>query len=165
MRRPLILLGLLLVGTIGWACGDKLMLVMGARYGQLKPVHPAAILAFPGNSASATLIRGLQSQSVLKKAGMRFQVVEDNAGLDNALKTGKYDLVITDVTDASGLTREVSTAASKPLLLPVAFKATKLEQSEAQKKYHCLMKAPGSAENYLDAIDHAMEWKLKGATR
>jgi hypothetical protein len=49
--------------------------------------------------------------------------------------------------------------------LPVAFRASKEEQSAAQKKYHCLLKAPGNTDNYLDAIDQAMEWKLQGKTR
>ncbi len=165
MRRSLILLGLLLVGAIAWACGDKLMLVMGLRYSQIKPLHPAAILAYPGKAASAALIRSLQSQPALKKAGHRFQIVEDSAALDNALKAGKYDVVMADVANANELSQQVSSAASKPVLLPVAFKASKEEQSAAQKKYHCLLKAPGDPENYLAAIDQAMEWKLKGATR
>jgi hypothetical protein len=164
MRRPLSLLGLFLVGAIAWACGDKLMLVMGSRSSQIKPLHPAAILAYPGQSASAALIRGLQSQPAFRKAGHRFQLVEDYAGLDNALKAGKYDLVVADVANASDLSQQLSSAASRPVLLPVAFKASKAEQSAAQKKYHCLLKAPGNPENYLEAIDQAMELKLKGAT-
>src|SRR5258706_4650309 len=40
MRRPLTLTGLLLVGAVAWACGDKLMLVMGSRLSQIRPLHP-----------------------------------------------------------------------------------------------------------------------------
>ena len=165
MRRPFIVLGLLLFGTIAWACGDKLMLVMGARSSQIRPFHSAAILLYPGRSASAALMRSFQSQPAFKKAGYRFQLLEDSAGLDDALKSGKYDLVVADVADANELSQQVSSAASKPILLPVAFKASKEEQSTAQKKYHCLLKAPGNPENYMEAIDQAMELKLKGATR
>jgi hypothetical protein len=168
MRRPSILLGsvlpgLLLVGATAWACGDKLMLFMGSS--QIRALHPAAILVYPGQSASATLIRSLQSQPAFRKAGHRFELVEDSEGLDNALKAGKYDLVVADVSDANELSQQVSSAASKPVLLPVVFKASKEEQSAALKKYHCLLKAPGNTDNYLDAIDHAMELKLKGSTR
>ena len=165
MRRPLVLLGLLLVGAIAWACGDKLMLVMGSQFSQIKPLHPAAILAYPGQSASAALIRGFQSQPAFRKAGHRFQLVEDSAGLADALRIGKYDVVVADVANASELSQQVSSAASKPVLLPVAFKASKEEQFAAQKKYHCLLKAPGNTDNYLEAIDQAMELKLKGAIR
>src|SRR5258706_13542814 len=71
MRRPLIVLGLLLFGTIAWACGDKLMLVMGSRSSQIKPFPPASILVYPGRSASAALIRGFQSLPAFRKAGHR----------------------------------------------------------------------------------------------
>lgn len=165
MRTTWMLVGLLSVGGVAWACGDKLMLVMGSRFSQIKPLHPALILVFPGQSASATLIRELPSQPAFKKSGHRFQLVEDSAGLDNALKGGKYDVVLADVSNANELSQQVSSAASKAVLLPVAFKASKEEQSEAKKKYHCLLKAPGDSENYLAAIDQAMEWKLKGTAR
>lgn len=161
MRRSLILLGFLLVGAVAWACGDKLMLIMGARGALIRPGHAAVILAYPGQNASASVIRGLPGQPVLKKAGHKFQVVEDAAGLDSALKAGKYDVVVVDVASAGEISQHLSTAPSKPVLLPVAFKASKEEQSAAQKKYHCLLKAPSDVDNYLAAIDQAMDWKLK----
>lgn len=165
MRRLLVLLGLLLVAAAAWACGDKLMLIMGARSSQIKPVHPALILAYPGQSVSAALIRDLQLQPALKKAGHRIQVIEDPAALDNALKGGRYDLVIADVANAGVLSPHVLSAPSKPVLLPVVFRASKEEQSAAQKKYHCLFKAPGNPESYLAAIDQAMDWKLRAINR
>ena len=67
--------------------------------------------------------------------------------------------------NAGELSQQLASSSSKPVLLPVAFKASKQEQSAAQKKYHCLLKAPGNTENYLDAIDRAMELRLKGASR
>lgn len=141
------------------------MLVMGSRASQIRPTHPAAILAYPGRSASAAVIRQFQSEPAFKKAGHRFQLVEDSAGLDTALKAGKYDVVVADVANANELSQQVSLAPSKPVLLPVAFNASKEEQSAVQKKYHCLLKAPGNAGNYLDAIDRAMELKLKRVNR
>jgi hypothetical protein len=90
--------------------------------------------------------------------------VEDSAGLENALNAGKFDLVVMDVANAEELGRRVSSAQSKPVLLPVAFQASREEQSAAQKKYHCLLRLPARPENYLVAIDQAMDWKLK-ATR
>jgi hypothetical protein len=165
VRRPLILLSLFLVTAVAWACGDKLMLIMGARSSRIKPVRPAVILAYPGQTASAALIRDLQRQLTIRRAGHRIQVVEDAAGLDNALKGGKYDLVMADVANANELSQRVLSAPSKPVILPVAFQASKEEQSAAQKKYHCLLKAPANPENYLVAIDQAMDWKLKTTNR
>jgi ABC-type amino acid transport substrate-binding protein len=165
MRRLLVLPCLLLVSAVGWACGDKLMLIMGARSLRIKAVRPALILAYPGQTASAKVIRDLQFQPAVKKAGHKIQVVEDAAGLDNALQAGKYDLVMMDVAIANELSQRLLSASSRPVLLPVAFQASKEEQSAAQKKYHCLLKAPGNSENYLVAIDQAMDWKLKTANR
>ena len=165
MRVRLVLPGLFLVAAAAWACGDKLMLIMGATSSRINPFRPALILAYPGQTASATLIRNLQLQPAVKKAGHRIQVVEDSAGLENALNGGKYDLVIADVANANELSQRVGSAPSKPVLLPVAFRPSKEEESAAQKKYHCLLKAPGNPENYLVAIDKAMDWKLKTTVR
>lgn len=164
MRKLLILLSLFSATAVAWACGDKLMLIMGARSSQLR-LHPAAILAYPGQSASAALIRNLQLQPAVRRAGHRFQVIEDPAGLDNALKANKYDVVLADMANAGEVSQHVSAASSKPVLLPVAFKASKEEQSAVQKKYHCLLKAPSDPDSYLAAIDQAMDWKLKTAHR
>ena len=161
MRRTLILLGFLFVGAVAWACGDKLMLIMGARGALIRPGHAAVILAYPGQSASAGVIRSLPLQPVMKKAGHKIQVLEDAAGLESALKAGKYDVVVADMANAGEISQHLSSAPTKPVLLPVAFKASKEEQSAAQKKYHCLLKAPSDVENYLAAIDQAMDWKLK----
>jgi len=164
MHKLVILPAIMLAVSVGWACGDKLMLVMGAHHLLLKN-RPTAILAFPGNSRSAGLIRSLSSQATLQKAGYRFEVVDDLPSLDTALKSGKYDLVMADLANATDLSQHVSADASKAVVLPVAYQASKEEQSLARKRYHCLLKAPGSTDNYLDAIDMAMDWKIKGARR
>jgi len=166
MRRFLIPLVFLLTTGGVWACGDKLMLITGVRLSGLKPARSASILAYSKeNSASSTAIRQIQLQPALTKAGHRFQVVEDAARLADALKTGKYDLVIADVAVAGELSQLVQSAPSHPAILPVAFNRTKAEQSAAQKKYHCLLKAPSDPEHYLAAIDQAMEWKAKAPVR
>jgi CheY-like chemotaxis protein len=165
MRVLLVPVSLLLTAAVALACGDKLMLIMRATSSQVRSHHPAVILAYPGQNASAALIRNLQLQPAVRKAGHRFQVVENPAGLDNALKASNYDLVLADVANASEVREHVSAAPFKPVVLPVAFKASKEEQSAAQKKYHCLLKAPIDPENYLAAIDQALDWKLKTVSR
>ena len=159
MRKAQILLTFLLSGAGVWACGDKLMLVMRIRPLQLKP---AAILGYTRlDSPSSKLIRDLQLQPAVKKAGHRFEFVDDLAKLDGALKTGKYDLVLADMSVASELSQRLSSAPSRPVVLPVAYNAAKADQSAAQKRFHCLLKVPGGPEHYLDAIDQAMLWKAK----
>ena len=160
MRKVQVLLTFLLSGAAVWACGDKLMLVMGFRPSKLS--HPAAILGYTRlDSPSSKLIRELQLQPAVKKAGHKFEFVEDLAKLDGALKTGKYDLVLADMAVAGELSQRLSSASSRPIVLPVAYNAAKADQSAAQKRFHCLLKVPSGTEHYLEAIDQAMQWKAK----
>jgi hypothetical protein len=166
MRRFLFFSAFFATAAGVWACGDKLMLVMGVRSSQVRPVRAASILAYsPGNSPSSVLIRQIQMQPALIKAGHKIQTAEDPAGLDSALRSGKYDVVLADVAVADELGQRLQSATSHPVVLPVAYKVSKAEQSLAQKKFHCLLKGPGDTEHYLAAIDQAMEWKARAISR
>jgi hypothetical protein len=45
----------------------------------------------------------------------------------------------------------------RPVVVPVAYKSTKQEDSATQKKFHCLLKTPASADAYFEAIDPALQ--------
>jgi DNA-binding NtrC family response regulator len=142
------------------------MLVMRVRLAQLRMGRPMAILAYGrGDLPSSALVRQLQAQPAVKKAGHRFQFIEDLARLDGALKAEKYDLVIADVAVADQLSERVKSSPFRPVVLPVAYKSTKVEDSATQKKYHCLLKAPADSDQYFEAIDQALQWKAKAAIR
>ena len=155
-----------LTAGVALGCGDKLMLVMRLRLAQLKLGHPLAILAFAQRDLpSADSIRQIPSQPAVKRAGHQFQLVEDAARLDQALKAGKYDLVMADVSVADELSRRVESVPYRPLVVPVAYKATKAQDSATQKKFHCLLKAPSGSDEYFDAVDQALQWKARAAAR
>jgi hypothetical protein len=158
MRKPF-LMGLVL-GTTALACGDKLMLLGGhARLRQIYGARPASILVYMrANSVVPEIVRSLQP--AVRQAGHKFYTVEDLGALDAALKGGKYDLLMADITDAEGLQQEARSAPSKPVLLPVVHKSSKAETTAAVKRFHCALKAPGSTSHYLDAIDEAMEIRM-----
>jgi len=167
VRRSLVTaLVVALVPIAVFACGDKLMLLIGSvRYRQVYNAHPASILAFTGrNSSVLGIVSELEHQPALKRGGHKFYSVDDLARLDEALKAGKYDLVLADVTDADGLERRLQSAPSKAVVLPVVYNSTKAEAKAVEKKFHCVLKAPGSPSNYLAAIDDAMVVKLKGSS-
>ena len=155
-----------LVPIAAFACGDKLMLLIGnARYRQVYNSHPASILAFTRqNSAVPGIVSELEHQPALRRGGHRFYSVDDLSRLDEALKARPYDLVLADVTDADGLEQHLQTAPSRAVLLPVVYNSTKAEAKAAEKKFHCVLKAPGSPSNYLAAIDDAMEVRMKGVS-
>ena len=162
MRRAPILAMFLLSGAGVWACGDKLMLVMGLRPSHMRLSRPATILGYTRpDSPSSRLIRELQHQPAVRKAGHSFEFVEDLAKLDGALKTGKYDLVLADMAVAGELSPRLISAPTRPVVLPVAYNAAKTDQSAAQKRYHCLLKVPNGPDQYLEAIDQAMQWKAR----
>lgn len=106
-------------------------------------------------------MRELERQRSLQKAGHTFVAVQDFTRLDEALKDGKYDLVLVGLADADGLVQENRSATSKPGLLPALYRPTKAEAAAAEKKFHCLLKAPASPSSYLSAIDEVMEARLK----
>ena len=154
--------------TAAFACGDKLMLfARGARFGQVySRAHAASILAYTRqNSAVPGVVKDLERQPALKQAGHKLQVVEDPAALDEALKTGKYDLVLADVADAESLEQQMRSSPSSPVMLPILYNSSKAETTAAEKKFRFVLKAPGNADRYLAAIDKAMEQKLKGSAR
>lgn len=166
MRKLVVPLALFLAVTVAYACGDKLMLVMRLRAAQLKLGHPVTILAYAQRDLpSSDLVRQIQSQPAVRKAGHRFEFVEDGTNLDEALKATKYDLVLADVALADSLRQRLQSSPFRPMVVPVAYKSTKQEDSATQKKFHCLLKTPSSSDAYFDAIDQALQWKAKVATR
>jgi len=157
-----------LAAVAALACGDKLMLLArGARFGQVfHHAQAVSILAYTRqNSAVPAVVRDLELQPALKQAGDNLHVVEDRTALDEALKTGKYDLVLADVTDAESLEEQVRSAPSNPKMLLVIYKPSKAEETAKGKKVQSGGGAPGKAENYMAAIYKAMELKLKGGAR
>jgi hypothetical protein len=170
MPRPSVLVLTLAVAplltTAAFACGDKLMLLVGnVRFRQLYGARPAAILAYVRqNSAMPGLVVDLEQQPALKRAGHKVHVVDNLAKFEEALRTGTYDLVLADAADADSLAEQVSSAPSKPVLLPVVFKSAKPETVAAEKKYRRVLKTPNSPNQYLATIDEAMDAKSKNGS-
>lgn len=109
------------------------MLVMRLRLAQLRLGHQLSILAFaPGDLPSADSIRQLPSQPAVKRAGHQFQLIEDAARLDQALKAGKYDLVMADVSVADELRRRVE---SVPLSCQWRIKPQRLRTRRRRRSF------------------------------
>ena len=168
MRRLLLLFVsltaiVLLAATLAYACGDKLLVLnRGLRFQDLSSSRPASILLYtnPGSHTSAAINDG-QLQSVLQKAGHKVQLIGERSRLDDALKTGRYDLVLVDLADAPGVEDELRVAPSAPVVVPVVYEETKAETEAVKKHYHCLLRAPEKKGSYLNAIDRALEEKAK----
>jgi ABC-type amino acid transport substrate-binding protein len=169
MRRMVVFLGVLAVGFLTlWgdaqACGDKFLVVgRGVRYQRVSPAaHSASILIYmnPASRIPAAA-KDAQLESNLKQAGYKVQSVDTSAGLQSALKSSRYDLVLADIADSPGLEKDVSSDPSKPVVVPVLYQPTSAELAAAKKEYGCAMKAPG--KDYLATIDDIMARKGKAA--
>ena len=86
-------------------------------------------------------------------------MIGERSRLYDALKTGRYDLVLVDLADAPGVEDEMRAAPSPPVVVPVVYEGTKAETEAVKKHYRCLLKAPDKSGNYLNAIDRAMDEK------
>jgi hypothetical protein len=145
------------------ACGDKFV-VLGRTARFFATKYPASILIYvnPASHMPAAM-KEFRLEATLKKAGHKPKTVESSADLEQAMATGKYDIVLADLSDSSGVQKDAASAASKPLVVPVLYKPTPEELAAVEKKYGCLI-APASSRNtdLLPVLDQAMQSRAKG---
>ena len=168
MRRLFLALGsatvvLLLSATPAFTCGDKLLAVnRGLRFQDFSSSRRASILLYShkGSGSSNPNDKG-QLQSALIRAGHRLQTVAEWRELDDALKTGHYDLVLVDLINAPQVEESLRGAASPPLVVPLVYEATKAENKLLKKQYPFLLMAREKDGRYLTVIDRALDARAK----
>jgi len=145
------------------ACGDKFV-VMG-RVVRISPAKYPALILIYANPAShmPAAMKEFRLESALKLAGHKSKIVDNPAELEQALASGKYDIVLAELSDSPAVQKEAAAAASKPLVVPVLYKPTPNELAAVEKKYGCLI-APASSRStdLLPVLDHAMQNRAKG---
>lgn len=138
------------------ACGDKALRIgRGIRF--QRTTHPAAVLIYIPSNAT----RAAQLQSMLKKVGHKSYAAQGEDSFSDALRSGQYDLVLSDLGVAANLGRQIESATSRPVLVAVVSEGTKAEVAAAQKQYSHLVKNPHNPGRYLDAIDEAMRSRAR----
>ena len=163
MRKSLValaaLFGVFIVSAPVSACGDKLVLLgRGVRLQRmLASKHPAAILVYlnPGSGISAA-DREYQLRSLLKLAGHKPRAVTTAAELRTELDSGKYEVVLTDYSDAASLKKEIQASKASPSLIPVVYNPTADQRAEAGKQYSCLITPAKKNYDLLHVVDQAM---------
>jgi hypothetical protein len=167
MRRVALLLIVFLTLPPGWiaadACGDKFLLVgRGAKFQRAyAAIYPGNILiyAHPRTGATAA-IRDPQLQKNLKQAGHRVAMIEDAGLLEQALRSGGFDLVLADVLEAPTLDARVNESPSRPTPLYVMYEPDKAHAAALQKQYNCSLKASDKPNHYLSVIEDAMKARV-----
>lgn len=136
------------------ACGDKALRIgRGIRF--QRATHPTSILIYIPSNAK----RAEQVQSLLKKVGHKPYWVQGENNLSDALRSGQYTLVLSDLEAASTVSHQIDNSSSKPVLVAVVAEGTKAEVKAAQKNYNHIVKDPHDAISYLEAIEEATRVK------
>ena len=156
----------LLSGTVGLACGDHLLVIgRGVRFQRAYASRLANVVIYSNGAQSGVTLSSAKLQTTLRQAGHKLQMVEGGSRLDEALKSGKVDVVLVDFADLAGITRQLQSASSNPVVLPILFKPSKADLAAAQREYKFALKAPADEIQYLAAIDEAMKLRLQNRAK
>ena len=142
------------------ACGDKTMRVgRGLRFHQPQAAkNPSSILihasALPAGNAS-------RLKDFLKAVGHKANTFDDVDLLSEDLKTGQYDLVLTNLAAAANLQKKLASLSPKTVVVPVTFKQPKAEEAVAAMQYKVIVKNPKYAEDFLPAVNQVMRSRSK----
>ena len=143
------------------ACGDKTMRVKtGLRYYQpLAAKHPSTILI---HSAALPSGKAVELRDFLNnKVGHKSTVIDDVAGIKNALRSSHYDLVLTNLSEAPDLQKQVDAFTPKTFVVPILFKQPKSEEQAAKKQYRVVMNNPKDGLDFMVAIQRVMDTQSK----
>src|SRR4029077_20429153 len=89
-----------LSGTAALACGDKLLAVgRGLRFQHVSAAHEANLLIYSAGTQNGAALSSTKLQTTLRRAVHRLQLVQGGSELDQALKTGRVDVMLVDFTD------------------------------------------------------------------
>jgi len=156
----------LLSGTIALACGDHLLAIgRGLRFQHAYAPRQGNLVIYSSATPGAAALVSKKLQTRLRQAGHKLQAVETVSQLDQVLKSGKVDVVLADFAELGEIARELHSAPSNPIMLPVLFKPTKAELAAAQREYKVAVKAPADEVQYLTAIDEAMKLRLRSGAK
>jgi len=85
------------------------------------------------------------------------------------LRSGTYDVVLANVTDAGDLERAQAVTAANAVVLPAVYlvappqtkQQAKTDRVKAALEFSVVVEVPGRPGHYCAAVDKAMELKLK----
>lgn len=147
---------LALVATEARPCGDKFLTVgRGTRYQRgYVSVHPSSITVLQGKYAANPEFR-----KKLRTAGHRVEVSADLPALRTNILSGKYTIVLADLSEAPEVESLLTELKTKTAFLPVVDTATDKTSAEALKKYSCVLTPAKDKkkQHFLAVLDGAIE--------
>jgi hypothetical protein len=149
------------------ACGEKFAvpgrcLPYGHAYA---PIYSATILidATPRAGGPVAFLDA-KLQAAFKLVGHQVSRVDNQALVGDALRSGKIDVIIADLAEATTLSREAVGSSANPIVLPVMpAKPTKAVTEACRATFgdRCELKASDNPEKFLRAIDDVMRARDK----
>lgn len=151
------------------ACGDKLfMLGRGLRFQSRHSPRPATVLLYLPAEPRGGLLSDPKLESALSEAGHTIRSVSSKEELSDALRTGQYDVLLTDLAEASELQRTPVVVGHSLIVVPAVHlvastspQQVKADTARAAKEFSLVVQVPGRPGHYCAAVDKAMELKLK----
>jgi hypothetical protein len=160
MRKVLIVVLAASLGQFGMtyadACGDKTMRVKtGLRYYQPQAAkNPSKILIY---SASLPNGKAVELRDFLNKVGHKATAMDDVGSIKNSLRSSHYDLVLTNLTEAPDLQKQVESSTLKTVVVPVLLKLPDSEVKAAKTHYRVTIKNPKDGLDFLIAVAKVMD--------
>ena len=144
------------------ACGDKLLVLgPGVKFGNIGSPYHALIVAYvPESLPQSAAVNDPQFQSALRKAGVKLRLVQQENVLAEAVRPGKYDIILVDLQDKAMVDKQVITADVNTVVMPVVYKGAELK-SAAVMPYLCVRRVSDNKGNCFSAMEKAIELKLK----
>ena len=153
------------------ACGDKLMMLgRGIRFQSKHTPRAGAVLLYLPDSETGQALTDPKLESALREAGHAVRAVTSPEDLETALRSGTFDVVLANVTQAPELQKAKSVAERSAVVLPAIYlvappshdsRQSKTDRGLASKKFAVIVEVPGRPGHYCHAVDQAMELKLK----
>ena len=156
------------------ACGEKLLVLgRGVRFQSRHTPRAATVLLYLSPNLSGRPLRDPNLETALKEAGHAVRAVTTRADFESAVRTGNFDVVLADLTDAPDLEQAQAVAQCNAFVLPAVYlvapgqqrvaQQTKSDQNSATKSFGVVIEVPGRPGHYCAAVDKALELKLKRA--
>jgi hypothetical protein len=176
MKRPLVVViaavAALLLQRPLQACGEKLLMIgRTIRFQSRHTPRAASVLLYLPQSAGARPLADPNLESALREAGHAVRAVTTNIELETALRSGTYDVVLANVTDAADIDQARAMADPNAVVLPAVYllapgqppakPQSRADRESASKAFGVVVEVPGRPGHYCAAVDKAMELKLR----
>src|SRR2546430_5109034 len=155
------------------ACGAKLLVLgRGIRFQSRHTPRAASVLLYLPPAPSGQSLSDPHLESALREAGHTVHAVTTSDDLGTALRTGSYDVVLANITNAPDIERAERTTQSAATVLPAVYllapsdqrrtkQQAKTDEAKAAKDFGVVIEVPSRPGYYCAAVDKAMELKLK----